>query len=109
MTTLITPRSQPSHPKASLRPIVSVVLRSSSDLQSDQGTRLAQATAIINKLVARLVVSSSFPADQSSEKPEEVAHASLYVMFVASKLTFHRKYGRSSIRLLVLLGDFKPL
>ena len=40
---------------------------------------------------------------------EEVAHASLYVMFVASKLTFHRKYGRSSIRLLVLLGDFKPL
>ena len=50
-----------------LRPIVSVVLRSSlssPDLQSDQGTRLAQATAIINKLV----VSSSFPADQSSEK-----------------------------------------
>ena len=40
---------------------------------------------------------------------EEVAHASLYVMLVASKLTFHRKYGRSSIRLLVLLGDFKPL
>ena len=62
MTTLTTPRSQPSHPKASLRPIVSVVLRSSlssPDLQSDQGTRLAQATAIISRLVARLVVSSS--------------------------------------------------
>ena len=30
-------------------------------------------------------------------------------MLVASKLTFRRKYGRSGIRLLVLLGDFKPL
>ena len=33
----------------------------------------------------------------------------IYFVLVASKLTFHRKYGRSGIQLLVLLGDFKPL